>query len=304
MADYQWPQADNRSLIGKRISRLDGPIKSSGRATYTYDVQRPGLLFGKMVLSPHAHARILSIDTSSAERMPGVQAVDIIRDAGQEVLWAGQEILAVAAETDEQARDAARAVKITYEKLPHLVSDVEPAQAGDRAEVLAEQVTGDPDAGFREADATIEGRYGSPVITHCCLESHGQVTEWEGENLTAWASTQVVTNLASQFAQGLEVPAANVRTITPMMGGGFGSKFQADTWGLSCARLAKQAGRPVKMMLERDQELRVAGHRPSAFAKVKVGVKNDGTITAWDSDCWGSGGMQRWRMPPLPYVFT
>ena len=138
MADYQWPQADNRSLIGKRISRVDGPLKSSGRATYTYDVQRPGLLFGKMVLSPHAHARIVSIDTSSAERMPGVQTVDVIRDAGQEVLWVGQEILAVAAETEEQARDAARAVKITYEKLPHLVSDVEPAQAGDRAEVLAE----------------------------------------------------------------------------------------------------------------------------------------------------------------------
>ena len=303
MADYQWPQADNRSLIGKRILRLDGPIKSSGRATYTYDVQRPGLLFGKMVLSPHAHARIVSIDTSQAERLPGVQAVDVIREAGQEVLWAGQEVVAVAAETDEQARDAARAVKITYEKLPHLVSDVEPAQAGDRAEILAEQVTGDPEAGFEEADATIEGRYGSPVITHCCLEAHGQVTEWEGENLTAWASTQVVTNLASQFAQGLEVPAANVRTITPVMGGGFGSKFQADTWGLSCARLAKQAGRPVKMMLERDQELMVAGGRPSIHARVRVGARRDGTLTAWRDDSWGTGGLGTAGTPSLPYIF-
>ena len=303
MADYQWPQADNRSLIGKRISRLDGPIKSSGRATYTYDVQRPGLLFGKLVLSPHAHARIVSINTSSAERMPGVQAVDVIRDAGQEVLWVGQEILALAAETDEQARDAARAVKITYEKLPHLVSDVEPAQAGDRAEEEAEQVTGDPDAGFREADATIEGRYGSSVITHCCLESHGQVAEWEGDNLTVWASTQNVTGLVGQYAEGLQIPAGNVRIITPMMGGGFGSKFQADTWGLSCARLAKQAGRPVKMMLERDQELLVAGARPSIHARVRAGAKRDGTLTAWSSQAWGTGGITSRGSVNLPYIF-
>ena len=303
MADYQWPQADNRTLIGKRISRVDGPLKSSGRATYTYDVQRPGLLFGKMVLSPHAHARIVSIDTSQAERLPGVQAVDVIREAGQEVLWAGQEILAVAAETEEQARDAARAVKITYEKLPHLVSDVEPAQAGDRAEEEAEQVTGDPEAGFEEADATIEGRYGSPVITHCCLESHGQVAEWEGENLTVWASTQNVSGLVGQYAEGLQIPAGNVRTITPVMGGGFGSKFQADTWGLSCARLARKARRPVKMMLERDQELLVAGARPSIHARVRAGAKRDGTLTAWSSQAWGTGGITSRGSVNLPYIF-
>ena len=132
MADYYWPEPGKRTLIGKRISRLDGPLKASGRAKYTYDVNRPGMLFAKMALSPHAHAKVVSIDTSEVERMPGVKAVHVIVEPGKEVLWAGQEVVAVAAETEEQARDAARAIRVQYEKLPHLVSDVPPAKAGDR----------------------------------------------------------------------------------------------------------------------------------------------------------------------------
>ncbi len=95
MADYHWPPAEKRSLIGKRITRIDGPRKSSGSAKYTYDVNRPGLLYGRMVTSPYAHAKVVSIDTSAAERMPGVKAVQIMFDAGKEVRWAGQEIVAI-----------------------------------------------------------------------------------------------------------------------------------------------------------------------------------------------------------------
>ncbi|HKM91335.1 MAG TPA: hypothetical protein VJX29_12045, partial [Candidatus Acidoferrales bacterium] len=130
MADYHWPPADKRFLIGKSFNRVDGPVKSSGRAKYTYDVNRPGLLHGKMVLSPHAHAKVRSIDTAAAEKMPGVRAVLVMFEPGKEVLWAGQEIVALAADTEEQARDAARAVKIEYEVLPHLVDDPAPDKAG------------------------------------------------------------------------------------------------------------------------------------------------------------------------------
>jgi len=304
MADYEWPRAENRALIGKRISRLDGPDKSSGRAKYTYDVNRPGMLYAKMVLSPHAHAGVVRIDTSEAERMPGVKAVQVIVEPGKEVLWAGQEVAAVAAETEEQARDAAQRVRVEYEPLPHLVGDVEPERVPDasRARQLAEQTAGDPDSGFREAEVSLEGRYGAPVITHCCLESHGQVAEWEGDQLTVWASTQSVYGVSNEFAQALGVPAGNVRAITPVMGGGFGSKFSADAWGLACARLAKKAGRPVKMMLERDQELMVAGARPSIYAKVRVGAKKDGTLTAWSSESWGTAGPGSAGNPSLPYV--
>src|SRR3989441_2722529 len=167
--------------------------------------------------------------------------------------------------------------------------DVEPAKAGDRAKPAAEETEGDPDKAFQEAEVTVEGQYGCPVITHCCLEAHGQATEWEGDNLTVWASTQNVSGIGGEFASGLKIPAGNVRTLTPVMGGGFGSKFGADTWGLACAQLAKKAGRPVKMMLERDHELMVAGARPSIHAKVRVGAQKDGTITAWSSESWGTG---------------
>ncbi|HUK53688.1 MAG TPA: xanthine dehydrogenase family protein molybdopterin-binding subunit [Candidatus Binatia bacterium] len=303
MADYKWPPAEKRSLIGKSFTRVDGPVKSSGRAKYSYDINRPGMLYGKMVFSPYAHANVKSIDTKAAEKMPGVRAVLVMFEPGKEVLWAGQEIVALAAETEEQARDAARAVKVEYEVLPHLVSDVAPDKAGaEHSKAGSESKDGDPDGAMKSAEVTSEGTYGASVITHCCLEAHGQVAEWEGEKLTVWASSQNVTGIAGEFSKALNVPAANVETITQYMGGGFGSKFGADPWGPACAKLAKQAGRPVKMMLERDQELMEAGARPSIHARVKLGAKKDGTLVAWDSESWGTSGPQGGGNPPLPYV--
>src|SRR5215467_15748389 len=120
---YGWPAADQRSLIGKRISRVDGPEKVSGRAKYTYDVHRPGMLFGKVVRSPHAHAKVVSVDTSAAEKMPGVKGVYIIQDKGGEIHWAGDDIVVVAAVDEPTAADAARAIKVEYEPLPFFVDD-------------------------------------------------------------------------------------------------------------------------------------------------------------------------------------
>jgi len=256
------------------------------------------------VFSPYAHAKVVSIDTSAAEKMPGVKAVDIITEPGKEVLWAGHEVAAVAAETEEQARDAARRIQVRYEKLPHLVSDVDPRKAGEHTKQLAEQTDGNPDQALQQAEVTSEGEYGVPVITHCCLESHGQVAEWDGDNLTIYASTQNVSGMPAEMVRAKIADSADkVRVLTPVMGGGFGSKFGADTWGLSCARLAKKAGRPVKMMLERDQELMAAGARPSMYARVKVGAKKDGTLTGWTSESWGTGGPDaQGGAPNIPYV--
>lgn len=304
MADYHWPPADKCSLIGRRISRLDGPWKSSGRIKYSYDVNRPNMLHGKMVFSPYAHAKVVSIDSSAAEKMPGVKAVEIMTEPGKEVFWAGQEVAAVAAETEEQARDAARRIHVRYEKLPHLVSDVSPEKAGEHTKQLAEQTDGNPDQAFEQAEVISEGEYGVPVITHCCLEAHGQVAEWDGDNLTIYASTQNVSGIPGEMVRAKVADSADkVRVLTPVMGGGFGSKFSADTWGLACAKLAKKAGRPVKMMLERDQELMAAGARPSMYAKVKVGAKKDGTLIGWASESWGTGGPDaQGGAPSIPYV--
>jgi xanthine dehydrogenase YagR molybdenum-binding subunit len=307
MAEYKWPEEGKRTHIGKRISRLDGPDKVSGRAKYTYDINRPGMLFGKVVRSPYAHARIVSIDLSAAEKMPGVKAIKIIQDAGTEIKWAGDEIVAVAAETEGQAEDAARAVKVQYEKLPHFVNerDLDKVPAELRRQPT-EQSKGEPDNAFKEAEVVINGLYGNDVITHCCLESHGLVAEWEDDkNLLVHPSTQAVSGNGVDYARALGIPTSNVRVKMDHIGGGFGSKFQVDRWGVEAAKLSKQAGgKPVKIMLERDAELMVAGTRPSAYARVKVGATKDGRITAWESESWGSGGNRGTGSAPYPYIFT
>jgi xanthine dehydrogenase YagR molybdenum-binding subunit len=312
MAEYKWPEEGKRSHIGKRISRIDGPDKVSGRAKYTFDINRPGMLFGKVVRSPYAHAKVVSIDTSVAEKMPGVKAVKITQEPGKEIQWAGDEILTVVAETEGQAEDAARAVKVVYEKLPHFVSEqkwdaIPEAKEKDGAgrRIPSERVEGDPAKAFNEADVVFESAYGNEMITHCCLESHGLIAEWEGDNnLLVHQSTQSVSANGGQFAQALGIPAGNVHMKMDHIGGGFGSKFPVDRWGLEAARLSKMAGgKPVKIMLERDAELMVAGARPSIFARVKIGAKKDGTITAWESQTWGSGGMGNLNfIGNLPYV--
>src|ERR1700686_216060 len=126
MPDYSWPAEDKRDLIGKRISRVDSPVKVSGQAKYTYDVKRPDMLFGKVLRCPYARARVVSIDTAAAEKMPGVKAVHIIQGPNSNIHWAGDDIVVVAAVDESTAEDAVRAISVKYEKLPHLVTDTEP----------------------------------------------------------------------------------------------------------------------------------------------------------------------------------
>jgi xanthine dehydrogenase YagR molybdenum-binding subunit len=307
---YDWPEAGERKIIGKRISRIDGPAKSSGKAKYTYDINEPGMLFAKIYRSPYAHAKIIALDTSAAEKLPGVKAVYVIQGVGKEIQWAGDEIVAVAATSEEIAQDAVRLVKVEFEQLPHLVLEEDLDQAGDHAKPAGGEKSGDPDKAFSDPDVVIsEGYYGISVITHCCLEAHGVVAEWPDANsLKAWASTQGVSTVPGQFGQalrnqGLDVKDNNIEGVCDYIGGGFGSKFQVDRWGIVAAQLARSSGKPVKLMLERDMELEVAGSRPSCFAKIKVAAKKDGTLVAWDSQSWGTGGFQPAGMPPLPYVF-
>ncbi len=364
MPDYGWPEAEQRTLIGKRISRVDAQAKVSGRAKYTYDYHAPNMLFGKIVRSPYAKAKIVSIDVSTAEKMPGVKAVQIIQKPGSTVQWAGDDVVAVAAVDEATAEDAARAIRVQYQKMAHMVSDAEPpAGAGEAAgpmsgddvddaignqvpdrqlieylqqhgvsfkveeddlkewasdgasdavieairraeyhevkdakphstyQKAASQTSGDPDKAFAEAEVVSEGLYGASVIAHCCLESHGSTTEWsDKDHVLTHISTQNVSGIAGQMAEPLQIPAANIRVHQDNIGGGFGSKFAPDRWDIAAARLSRKAGRPVRIMLERDAELEVAGARPSAYARVKVAAKKDGTITAWQSRSWGTGG--------------
>ena len=380
MADYSWPDKANRTLLGTRVSRVDGPVKVQGKAKYTYDYNPSGLLHGKIVGCPYAHARVKSVDTSAAEHAPGVRAVKVMQGPGKEIHWQGDGIVGIAAISEQAARDAAKLVKIEYDVLPHVVIDeteppkelgndssplsqddiedmlsnqvpedemvkqlmsrgitsrpseemfkelpgygvppsvikalreapVKEGQAGPKSPYkrTAAQTQGDPNKAFSDPNVvTTEGIYGVPVITHCCLETHGAASEWtDDKNLLVHMSTQNVSGIPGQMAGPLQMPASNIRVVQQHIGGGFGSKFSPDTWGVLTAELSKLAGgKPVKIMLERDEELKVAGARPSAFARVKVAATKDGKLVGWDSSSWGTGGPGGGGSPPLPYVFN
>ena len=305
MPDYKWPPQEKRRVMGKRLSRVDGVVKATGRAKYAYDIKRPGLLHGAVLTSPHAHARIVSLDTSAAEKLKGVAAVEVVSKPGTVIQWAGTEVVAVAAETLDIARDALGKIKVEYEVLPHVVNEADLGKVGTRAKPAAQQVAGDPDQAFQEADGVSEGLYGLPVITHVAFETHGQVIEWKGDQIEYWSSTQAVSSVGGELAKNLGIPAANVHVMQDHMGIGYGSKFSCDRWGVFCARLSKAAGgRAVKLFLDRATEQMIAGNRPSDFARIKLGGRKDGTITVWQSQSWSSGGMTGGGMPPIPYVYT
>jgi xanthine dehydrogenase YagR molybdenum-binding subunit len=378
MPDYAWPDAQHRTLIGKRVNRVDGPVKVTGQAQYTYDVNQPGMLYGTMLRCPYPHAKVVSLDVTAAKQMPGVQAVKIIQGVSSEIYWAGDEIVGLAATSENLAEDALRAIKVHYQPLPFQVSDAEPpknleANEGplteeDLRSMLSNQVTssqivayikrngvtgdfdpktvdalakedlapavldairgakvrpaapkrgpqgyrkaaaaiqGEPDTAFQRADLVMsEGVYGIPVIAHCCMESHGAVTEWKPDELNVHISTQNVSGIPAQMAEPLKISAAQIHVHQDHIGGGFGSKFAPDRWTIVAAQLSKLAGgAPVKMMLPRPAELEVAGSRPSAYARVKVAAQPDGTLVAWQHDGWGTGGPGGGGSPPIPYVF-
>ena len=305
MVDYSWPEVGSRRLIGKRITRLDGPAKVTGAAKYTYDVHRPGMLYAKVLRCPHAHARVAALDLSQVERMPGVKAVVVIQGEGSEIQWALDEVAAVAAVSEEQAADAVRAAAaaVRYEVLPHFVDDYQLDQAPSTKPGESQSV-GDVAGELARSAVRLRRRYGLPRVAHNCLEAHGHICEWtDGDHLATWSSSQAVSAAATQFGEGLGIPASNVEVHTEYMGGGFGSKFNIDSWGVVCAKLAKQAGAPVRLMLDRDAELTVAGDRPSAWADVELGALADGTLNAWISSSWGSGGLGGAGSPPIPYIF-
>ncbi|HET6884046.1 MAG TPA: xanthine dehydrogenase family protein molybdopterin-binding subunit, partial [Pirellulales bacterium] len=310
------------SVIGKEHDRIDGLEKATGAAKYTYDINLKGMLFAKILGSPYAHCKIRSIDTSAAEKMPLVHAVKALKKEDDEIHWQGDEVAVVAAETEAAAAEALTKIEVEYEVLEVFVKDddLQAAEKAERTKGAGEdiKVEADPEDNvdedefnvselerkFKEAAAVVDGYYGIPVITHMCLEPHGSTCHWEGDKLVAYLSTQNVSGTAAQFATPLEITAGDVNVKCNFIGGGFGSKFAADSWDVACARIAKETGRPVKLMLDRDQELKVAGCRPSGFINVRIGADKNGLVTCWDSTHWGTAGFKPGGVSKqvVPYV--
>lgn len=351
-----WPPNAELTYVGKPTSRVDGVQKVTGAARYTADVRLPGMLYGKRLCSPLPHARVKSIDTSAAEKHPGVRAVHVLerltegaqlRNSKEEppskyplIRYAGQPIAGVAATSQAAADEAVRLIKVDYEPLPFVV-DLDDAMKPDAPLVFAGPTEqrgtaggggapqglpqkgnirgpnvgtprGDVQKGLAEADVVVQGEFRTQVQTHSALETHGVVADWKPDGLTVYASTQGTSSVRDELAEVFQLPKNKVTVITEFMGGGFGAKFGAGSYGVLATHLSKKAGAPVRLMLDRKEEHLSVGNRPNSLQRLKVGAKKDGTLTAIHLESYGTGGistgagtgMVAERLYPCPNVKT
>lgn len=324
MADYSWPKYGTAAVLGTSHLRIDGLPKATGAAKYAYDINPPGVLIARGLSCPHPRAMIVAIDLGPATKVPGVVAVKALKKAGDEIRAEGDLVACVAAETEGAAAEGMNAIRVVYEPLPFFVNDQDLAAAtlaertvsgGENVQLESEPAEDVEDEEawenseferlFGEAACVIEADYGIEAITHMCLEPHGSTCEWTDGKLTAHLSTQNVSGTAAQFAEPLGITADEVTIHCDYIGGGFGSKFAADIWGVAAAELSRETGRPVKWMLDRQQELKIAGCRPSGFIHVKVGADKEGVVKVWDSHHWGTSGPKAGGVSQdyVPYVF-
>src|SRR5256714_6005229 len=294
-----WGANEKHTLLNHRITRVDGPLKVTGVARYTYDQRLPGMLYGRVLRCPHAHARVTDINTEAASKILGVKA--IVQAPLTELRFAGAPVAAVAATTPEIAGDALRAIKVTYEVLPHVVH-APAAIKPDAPKVVAEESNlqekaknGDlqkAEAAFANADAIVEAEYISQRVHHACLETHGIVVDYRGgDSAIVYASTQGTFTIPGDAAKELGLEQSKVISTVEHMGGGFGSKFGIGTEGMFACKLSKETKSPVKLMLTRYDEFVMAGNRSGSWQKLKAGAKNDGTIVALTARQYRLGGL-------------
>ena len=305
-----WGKTD---IVGKRLPRVDAYERLSGAAVYPSDISLPGMLYGAILRCPHPHARVKKIDGTAASRMPGIYAVIDSNTPEAMLKWTyrdkvssifdthcrfeGETVAAVAAETPYQAHDALRAIQVEYDVLPFVVDErraldkdaVDVHEDGNRLKVDTYE-RGDVEKGFRQADVVLEERYRTESELHTPLELHGCVANWDGNSLTIWESTQGVYAVQSKVAEVLAMPLSKVRVIGHYLGGGFGSKLRAGKYTIIAALLARRTARPVKMMLTREETFLAVGNRPPSNMTLKAGATKNGTITALEFTCLGTGG--------------
>ena len=313
-----WGHDVEMRWVGKPTPRVDGIARVTGKAVYTHDIQLPGMLIGRFLRSPFPHARITRIDSSAAEALPGVSLVwhkgkqPAVRSLDgraifvDEVNYEGAEVAFVAARDERVAEDALALIEVDYEPLP-FASDFHTATAADAPSVVLGEDNwidregdlyerGSVEAGLTDADVVVELEFTTPVAAHCCLETHGSAVAWEGDLVTVWHSTQSIFGTRSSVAEALEIPMDRVRVISDYIGGGFGSKWGAEAFTLMAALAARETGRPVKVVLNREEEHLVAGYRPGTYQRVRLGAKQDGTLTLIEQEAdvttgaFGGGG--------------
>ncbi|MBT5152625.1 MAG: xanthine dehydrogenase family protein molybdopterin-binding subunit [Gammaproteobacteria bacterium] len=345
-------EAQEFNYIGQRSIRPDGFDKVTGRAAYGADLTLPGMIWGKTLRSPHAHAKILSIDTSKAEAHPDVMSVATFKDfvtlqsesvagtegaaavldvarnclADDKVLYHGHAIAAIAARTERAAKDALALIHVEYEVLPSVMDvedamkegspvlhddmftvgyDDKPSKASNIA-TRTEMKMGDVDAGFAEADVIVEREFRTPTAHQGYIEPHAcTVTYDENGQSMVWCCTQGHFDVRTLTAKVLGMELGKLKVIASEIGGGFGGKTVIYQEPVALV-LSKKSGRPVKMVMDRDEVFIATGPTSAAKLKAKVGVKKDGTITAMQGWMAYEAGAFKGSpmMPGLMTMFT
>ena len=290
------------TALGARISRLDGPAKIRGAATYALEHRLANLAYAVAVQSTVAAGRIRSIDTKAAEAAPGVLLVLTAANAlpltaatdwlgtrpsaapylpfAREVAYVGQQVAAVVAETLEQAIAAAALVKIEYEEQPHIAGLDDPrASEGIPIEPMRIE-WGDAEAALTEAPVRIEQEYRTPREYHATIEPHGLIAQWEDDQLTVWEPSQWIAFMARTYSEWFGIPFENVRLISPYIGGGFGSKAFCYDFDAIPVMAAKMLGRPVKLVLTRPQLFNAIGGRAATRQSIALGADREGRLLA------------------------
>jgi len=292
-----WDATTKYNVVGTDHDRVDGLMKATGRAKYSYDVNFPDMLQGMILRSPIPRGKLSGLELDEARKMPGVGAVIALKDIGNRVRFVGDEVAAVAAPTLDMCRDAIEKIRATFDEEAHTV-DFMHAEEGpmvdeagdlilpwDEHEKIETALTG--------AAHQHSGTYRTEVQTHSSLETHGAVARWTGADLELWCSTQATFGVRGELNRAMRAADIECESVTvhaEFVGGGFGSKFTSGAEGRAVALLAKEASAPVKLMLDRFEEHTCTGNRPAALMQIRAGLDPDGIITTWDWRSFGGVG--------------
>jgi xanthine dehydrogenase YagR molybdenum-binding subunit len=293
------PASGEFKFIGKYTPRVDGKNIVTGTAHYTQDLYFDDMLQAKILRSPHACADVVSIDLSPDLSAPGVNAALRLKEG--RVRWAGEPVAVVAAVDEKTAEEALKLIKVEYKVLPHVVSVDKALETGapqvqdkdGNLQKSNEYNRGDIEKGFKDADIVFERSYRTSWEVHQPTETHSSLAKWDGEYLTVWDSTQAIQSVRDGLARALGIPAGRIRVLKNYMGGGFGSKLGLNDHTVFAARLARETGCPVKIVLTRRENSFCVGYRPSTRFTVRAGVKKDGALTALHMKNINCGGVGR-----------
>lgn len=300
--------------IGDALSRVDGPMKVTGKAKYAVEYEVPGVTYGVLVTSTIAKGRIKSIDTAAAEKSPGVLAIIShlnspkvpgysagtdnhgSRVYGQEfrvfyndqVLFNHQPVALAVADTFERANYAASLVKVEYEKDRHITNpdeNIDNAIKPERTDDYSRGLAG----AYKQAEVKIEQEYQTPIQVHNTMETHSVTVVWEGDDkVTVYNKTQAVKIAQKDIMKAFDLKEENVKVISPFVGGAFGSSSRVWPHEMAALLGAKKTGKPLKLTLKRDQVFNMVGYRPRSKQKIGLGATTDGKLTGTTHEAFGS----------------